>query len=324
MQAAVEAAPSVDASCANSVHLSDGQSEAPSSMYVHAPSEAVMEEADGASNAAGGVIELPNIPEGSADMEDIPVLPPMHGDVPSTTRPEINITDLERRGMRVGAHSASCAAEAASTQAASDKGSEDDGGAGGQSGSGGARPAAPSMPGSSSGLGHSSGGAGARDTMRPPTGSAPGVPGDGAARRILEELGRMHALLHAAGASGEIPNDISSLFGALQQHMEDVAGSMRGHKTLASQLEAPAGAPSTATQAMQAEASQQQQGTPGVAFCCPLLPARVCMVVGCAIVQYACSQIGHSGLGGSSVVVCGPNIRIPLLCRVPLPRLTRG
>lgn len=227
-------------------------------------------------------------------MEDIPVLPPMHGDVPSTTRPEINITDLERRGMRVGAHSASCAAEAASTQAASDKGSEDDGGAGGQSGSGGARATAPSMPGSSSVLGHSSGGAGARDAMRPPTGSAPGAPGDGAARRILEELGRMHALLHAAGASGEIPNDISSLFGSLQQHMEDVAGSMRGHKTLASQLEAPAGAPSTATQAaMQSEASQQQQGTPGVAFCCPSVPALVCgwLLCSCAVpMQSACAQ----------------------------------
>lgn len=262
----------MDASCANSVHLSDGQSEAPSSMYVHAPSEAVMEEADGASNAAGGIIELPNIPEGSSDLEDITVLPPMHGDVPSTTRPEINITDLERRGMRVGAHSASCAAEAASTQAASDKGSEDDGGGGGQSGSGGARPAVTSVPGSSSVVGHSSGGTGAREAPRPAMGSALGTPGDGAARRILEELGRMHALLHAAGASGEIPNDISSLFGSLQQHMEDVAGSMRGHKTLASQLEAPAGGTSTATPALQVEAAQQQ-GTPGAAFCCPSVPA---------------------------------------------------
>lgn len=262
MQSAAEAAPSVDASCANSVHLSDGQSEAPSSMYVHAPSEAVMEEADGASNAAGGIMELPNIPEGSADLGDIPVLPPMHGDVPSTTRPEINITDLERRGMRVGAHTASCAAEAAT----SDKGSDEDGGGGGGASGSGGRAAPPSVPGgASSGRGHSGSSTTAREGMTSAAGLA--VPGDGAARRILEELGRMHALLHAAGASGEIPHDISSLFGSLQQHMEDVAGSMRGHKTLASQLEAPATGPSLAAQAaMQVEAAQQED-TQGATHC---------------------------------------------------------
>lgn len=263
VQSAAEAAQSVDASCANSVHLSDGQSE-PSSMYVHAPSEAVMEEADGASNAAGGIMELPNIPEGSADLEDIPVLPPMHGDVPSTTRPEINITDLERRGMRVGAHTASCAAEAASTQAASDKGSEEEGGGGGQTGGSTARATSVSAAGGgTSALGRYSSGAGQRDGLPAAVDAGMAAPRDGAARRILEELGRMHALLHAAGASGEIPDDISSLFGSLQQHMEEVAGSMRGHKVLGSQLEAPTSVPSAVAQAAHIEATQQGDA-PGV------------------------------------------------------------
>eukprot|EP00892_Ulva_mutabilis_P010077 jgi/Ulvmu1/7441/UM036_0103.1 len=266
-QSAAEAAQSVDASYANSVHLSDGQSEAPSSMCVHAPSEAVMEETDGASNAAGGIIELPNIPEGSADLEDLPVLPPMHGDVPSTTRPEINITDLERRGMRVGAHTASCAAEAASTQAASDKGSDDDGGGGGHSSGGAGRTAATSAGGvGGSGPEQSGSAPGQRAAQAAAADAQLRTAGDGTARGILEELGRVNAMLHAAGLSGEIPDDVSTLFGALRQHIDDVAGTMRGHKTLASQLDQvnlASAASAAAPAAVQAEASQQA-GTPGL------------------------------------------------------------
>ena len=111
---------------AASMHASDGHSDIASSMYNHAWSIA-----DDGQGVAGGVHELPDIPEAPVatdDVDDATPLPPMHGPVPTTTRPEINHADLARTGIGFGMHTASCVAEAASTTAQSERGSEAEGG----------------------------------------------------------------------------------------------------------------------------------------------------------------------------------------------------
>jgi trimeric autotransporter adhesin len=118
--AALEAAPG-----APSAHMSDGHSDIASSMYNYAPSMA-----DDGTGTGHGIRELREIPEASApaDLDDSTELPPMHGPVPTTNRPEINHADLARTGIRFGMHSPSCVAEAASTTNQSDRGSDDAGG----------------------------------------------------------------------------------------------------------------------------------------------------------------------------------------------------
>jgi hypothetical protein len=109
------------------VHFCDAQSEVPSSMVVNAPSEAVMEE--DIPGRTPGFSELPNVPGVApyANESDALLPPPMHGGVPSTTRPEIGRSDLGVSCMRVprGSHSCSCDAEAPSAEATSEKGSEE-------------------------------------------------------------------------------------------------------------------------------------------------------------------------------------------------------
>jgi hypothetical protein len=107
---------------AASAHMSDGFSDIASSMYNHASS--IPDEAPGGQSA---VRELPEIPEapGALNLDDMTVLPPMHGPVPTTNRPEINHADLARTGIDFGTHTPSCVAEAASTTAQSERGSED-------------------------------------------------------------------------------------------------------------------------------------------------------------------------------------------------------
>jgi hypothetical protein len=112
----------VDVPYAASTHMSDGFSDIASSMYNHAPS--IPDEAPGGPSA---VHELPEIPEApnALDLDDMTELPPMHGPVPTTNRPEINHADLARTGIGFGTHTPSCVAEAASTTAQSERGSED-------------------------------------------------------------------------------------------------------------------------------------------------------------------------------------------------------
>lgn len=246
-----EKAQRASAAYAPSMNLSDGHSEAPSSMINNAPSEAIMEEGDIAGSTTG-ISELPNIPE-LADELDAPVLPPMHGEVPSTTRPEINISDLEGWGMRVprGAHTASCAAEAASTEVASEKGSDTN-----EVGD------APCTSGVNntgvSGVGHSSGagrgvGSGSRHPpsnstdLQSPSGTRTSVP-DSVNRRVLRELGKMNAMLTAACNTEHMPLDIIDQFRAVQTASDAMVDAMRGNKKLATETEALPVEPSTGGQ----------------------------------------------------------------------------
>lgn len=252
--AAVSAVGDVGVVYAPSIILSDAHSEAPSSMIVNAPSEAIMEEGD-MGGSTTGFSELPNIPEvgvpDASDELDAPVLPPMHGEVPTTTRPEINISDLEGWGMCVprGAHTASCAAEAASTEAASDKGSEthdveDTPCTSAVANTGSVSAAhrsavavgtvsAPAGPSTSTGL------------LSP---SAEGSDGNGGresvVKRLLQELGRMNALLGSASTTDMMPLGIVDQLRMVQSANDAMLDAMKEHKPLAVQLEAIATEPS--------------------------------------------------------------------------------